>query len=168
MNTTPAPTDGPTQSEVIFGGSTIKLRLRPTPEAIQAAQAIGAEPAFEERPVRVRLIPIREMKTFALAWGKESAEARVYLGLDEAPAADLLERLIPEDWETLLEEGRRLNFRNFTAWHGRQRKALQAVNPGQQTNESLIQTALRELVGTEEGRKILRESLGATETPEAT
>lgn len=165
MNPEAQAPQGPTEADIALGHSVITVAIRPTPEELALP---GARPELKARPLKVRIVPVREMKAFALAFGREEVEAEFYLALlPKAEATALLGQLTEESFSALIEEGRRLNFRNFAAFHARQKQALAALNPQSEKREgSMVREALAAMLENPDGRELLKQTLGGAD-PEA-
>lgn len=137
--------EGPTEEEILAGGMPLKVRCRE-----------GTPPAFVTREVTVRLIPFTQMRSLGNAWGKEMAEAELYLGMNGRPEAEaFINSLHPEDHAAVMEQGRRLNFLSFAGWSRRSQQAVEAVTS--MSSEKVVE----EMLKSPEGQGILKAALDA-------
>lgn len=86
--------------------------------------------------VKVRKVPIREMRLLGEAWGKEDKEVAVYTGKTD----DWVKTLTDESFEAVVERGKELNFLSFKRWFKRQERTLEALG---QTTDTVIRTAVK-------------------------
>ena len=140
----------PTNQEILLGGVHRNLRLRPTDESGE----------WQVIPKLIKLVPFRHMRMLASVWANEMLEIGVYLNLPDAEVKDFVERLHPDDHALVMEEVRRLNFRNFSAWFDRNQKATKVMES--QSGES-VKTAMAALLEHPEGRKMLESHFGKVE-----
>ena len=141
----------PTELEIVNGGAEVPVKFKGTP----------ADPSPSERQMFIRIVPARSLRGLALAWGQEEKEIAIYLGLKEAESEAVLDTLHPDGWETVMTEGRRLNFTSFAKWQERSREAVRAINGGE-SEQGLVAAVVRELGKTEEGRAVVAAAQPAT------
>lgn len=78
--------------------------------------------------VKVRKLPIRRMSELGMVWGREEQEIALYVERHEGKVDSAwLESLTDESWNTLIEEGRRVNFTRFAAYLKRHKQAMKAM-----------------------------------------
>lgn len=98
----------------------------------------------EVRSTLIKKVSIRDMAPLGRSWGQVKKEAEVYIGA----SAEVIEQLDDESFETVISEGRRLNFTALSKWLNWQSETLKAFGQSSQFDE-LITDAMNRVLGTE-------------------
>lgn len=123
-----------------------------TPKAQKELETLNdgmeLEVTFEDattETVKVRKIPMREMSRLGAAWAKEPKELLLYVrrnGGEKEPDDAWIDRLNETSWETLIKEGRRINFSRFTNYFARQREAFALMGNDLLKSDKLLEKAV--------------------------
>lgn len=137
----------PTELEIVNGGAPIMVKFKGT--------LANPEPVLKE--MFCKIISPRNMESLGFAWMREEKEIPIYLGVKPEEAESFVESIHPDGLESIMTEGRRLN---FTAYHGWYNRRVQAID-AQADQLTRHREMVNNLLASEEGRKDLQSRIDA-------